>query len=100
MELILNLKPMTHFDAAARPIAAAFATQANAAPYQAEAARISLTERNPPRSSTAAASLHMDLSQPDLNDDAEGNRILWVALKGSTPPAPVTSYFANSRTGP
>jgi len=94
MELILGLRPMTHFDAAGRPLTAAFAAQPNNAPYQAEAPRISLTERNPPGSPTAARSLRFDLSEPDLGDDDEATEILWLALKNSPPPPPVRSYFS------
>ena len=35
MELILHLRPMTHFDAGARPMIAGFSQQASPAPYQA-----------------------------------------------------------------
>jgi DNA-binding beta-propeller fold protein YncE len=35
MELILHLRPMTHFDAGALPMAASFSQQASPAPYQA-----------------------------------------------------------------
>ena len=56
MELILGMRPMTHFDAAARPLTAAFADTPNNAPYTAEKPRISLTEQNPARSATAARS--------------------------------------------
>ena len=45
MELILGLRPMTQFDAAARPLTAAFATTAKPAPYTAEKPRISLTDQ-------------------------------------------------------
>jgi hypothetical protein len=94
MELILGLRPMTHFDAAGRPLTTAFVAQPNPAPYQAEAPRISLTERNPPGSPTASRSLRFDLHQPDLGDDDEATGILWLALKNSVPPAPVRSYFS------
>ena len=47
MELILGLRPMTHFDAGARPMNAAFSATADNTPYTAEKTRISLTERNP-----------------------------------------------------
>lgn len=36
MEIILGLRPMTHFDAAARPMTACFATTPDSAPYEAE----------------------------------------------------------------
>jgi hypothetical protein len=94
MELILGLRPMTHFDAAGRPLVAAFAAAPNPAPYQAEAPRISLTERNPPNSPTAARSRQMDFGAPDQIDDDELNEILWLAVKNTPPPAPVRSYFS------
>jgi len=94
MELILHLRPMTHFDAGARPMLAAFSQQAAPRPYQAEKPRISLEERNPANSATAARSARLDFSQADLNDDDELNDILWRAIRGTEPPAPVRSMFA------
>ncbi len=94
MELILHLHPMTHFDAGARPMFAAFAEQASTAPYQAEKPRISLDERNPAVSSTASRSARLDFSKEDLNDDDEVNDILWRAIRGTEPPPPVRSMFA------
>jgi len=75
MELILGLRPMTQFDAAARPLTAAFATTASQTPYAAESPRISLTERNPPGSSTAKRSERMDFKEADRIDDDELNDI-------------------------
>jgi len=94
MELILHLRPMTHFDAGARAMFAAFSQQPSSAPYQAEKPRISLDERNPPNSSTASRSARLDFSKEDLNDDDELNDILWRAIRGTDPPAPMRSIFA------
>jgi YVTN family beta-propeller protein len=94
MELILGLRPMTHFDAGARPLNAAFAATPSTAPYVAEKPRISLTERNPPNSPTAARSLKLDFSDADRADDDELNAILWLAIKKTDPPSPVRSYFS------
>ncbi len=93
MELILHLRPMTHFDAGARPMISSFSQRALPAPYQAEKPRISLEERNPANSATAARSARLDFSQADLNDDDELNDILWRAIRGTDPPAPVRSMF-------
>ncbi len=93
MELILGLKPMTQFDAAARPMVSVFGTEANLSPYTSEKARIDLNERNPQKSATAARSMHMDFSREDAIDDDELNEILWKAIRGGEPPAPVRSYF-------
>ncbi len=94
MELILGLRPMTHFDAGARVMSAAFSATPNSMPYVAEKPRISLTERNPANSPTAARSLKLDFSNADLADDDELNAILWLAIKQTNPPAPNRSYFS------
>lgn len=47
IELLLGLKPMTHFDAAADPMATAFQAEADPAPYVAEKPRLEPAERNP-----------------------------------------------------
>jgi hypothetical protein len=93
MELILGLNPMTHFDAGARPMNAAFQSAANVSPYAAEKPRIPLDQRNPERSATAARSARMDFSQEDRVDEDELNDVLWTAIRGTTPPPPVRSYF-------
>jgi YVTN family beta-propeller protein len=91
--LILGLRPMTQFDAASRPFAAAFQAKPDLAPYAAEKPRIRLDERNPERNPTAARSQRMDFSEADRIDDDELNDILWRAIRRSEPPAPVRSYF-------
>ena len=93
MELILHLHPMTHFDAAARPMFAAFSQQPSLMPYQAEKPRISLEDRNPANSATASRSARLDFSREDLNDDDEVNDILWRAIRGTDPPPPMRSMF-------
>jgi YVTN family beta-propeller protein len=56
MELILGLRPMTHFDAGSFPMWAAFSSAPDNRPYEAEKPRISLEDRNPPRSAPAVRS--------------------------------------------
>jgi len=94
MELILGLRPLTQFDAAARPLTMAFAGAPNSAAYEAEKPRISLTDKNPPRTALAARSARMDFSDADRADDDELNAILWESIKKSPAPAPVRSYFS------
>jgi len=36
----------------------------------------------------------MDFDEADEIDDDELNAILWIAIKGTEPPAPVRSYFS------
>ncbi|MBZ5605496.1 MAG: beta-propeller fold lactonase family protein [Acidobacteriia bacterium] len=94
MELILGMRPMTHYDAGARPLYTAFSSAPNPAPFTAEKPRISLMDKNPARSATAARSAQMDFDEADEIDDDELNDILWIAIKGTEPPAPVRSYFS------
>jgi hypothetical protein len=53
MELILGLRPMTHFDAGARPMFTAFQADPDARPYTAEKPKIPLDRRNPDASPAA-----------------------------------------------
>jgi hypothetical protein len=96
MELILGLRPMTQFDAAARPLTAAFAATANPAPYVAENPRISLTQRNPSGSATAARSQKMNFREADDINDDELNDILYLAIKAEHAPPPVRSYRSSN----
>jgi hypothetical protein len=72
----------------------AFASAPNAAPYEAEKPRISLTEKNPVKSATAARSAKMDFSDADRVNDDELNAILWEAIRNTPAPVPVRSYFS------
>jgi hypothetical protein len=90
----VGLRPMTHFDAAARPMFATFSQQPNAEPYKVIQPRTSLTDRNPGNSPGASESARMDFSDADRIDDNELNAVLWRALKHSDPPPPRRSAFA------
>ena len=52
-----------------------------------------MDERNPAAGALAARSAKMDWGEADEIDDNELNQILWLALRGGTPPAPVRSLF-------
>lgn len=93
IELILGLKPMTHFDAGARPMYSAFSAQPDIRPYMAETPQVSRTERNPSGTALAARSARLDFSEADLVDDHEMNEILWLGIKGIESPAPRRSIF-------
>jgi hypothetical protein len=94
IELILGLKPMTMFDASARPMANVFSKSPNLAPYRNEPPRVELNEKNSQRSATAGRSMKLDFSASDMADEHELNDILWIAIKGTTPPPSVHSVFA------
>jgi len=91
IELILGLRPMTHFDAAAPPMTAAFQSTPDLAPYTLEKPRTPLDARNPPRAAGVADNMKFD--REDENDDNELNDLLWRAIRKDAPPPPVRSYF-------
>jgi hypothetical protein len=93
IELIVGLRPLTHFDAAATPMFARFSRQPNAKPYSAIPPRISLTDRNPEGAAGGKESAKMDFSEEDRIDDDELNDVLWRAIKGTHPPPPTRSAF-------
>jgi DNA-binding beta-propeller fold protein YncE len=94
MELVLGMRPMTHFDAGARPMFGSFSQSPNTQPYSVINPKISLTDRNPGHTASAAASARMDFSDADRADDDELNAVLWRAIKHTEPPVPTRSAFA------
>ncbi len=92
IELILGLRPMTHFDAAAPPMSAVFQATADLAPYALEAPRTPLDAHNPPRAAGQVAD-NMKFDREDENDDDALNDVLWRAIRKDAPPPPVRSYF-------
>ena len=104
IELLLGLPPMSQFDAAARPMLAAFQPEPDLTPYTARPAGVSLEEKNTALSYGARASQKMDFTREDAIDDHALNDILWRAIKGpdSRPPAPRRAAFvviAKKKTG-
>ena len=94
MELILGLRPMTIFDASARPMWNAFTNKADTRAFDALPASHTIDDRNPPvKTADARRSQEFDLDEADRIDDDAMNAILWRAVKGSTAPAPVRSYW-------
>ena len=93
MEFLLGLRPMTHFDAGARPMTAVFQAAPDPAPYEAEKPRIKLDERNPRNAPAAAESQRMNFDEADMIDDDALNDILWRAIRKDPPPPPTRSFF-------
>jgi DNA-binding beta-propeller fold protein YncE len=93
IELILGLKPMSQFDAAALPMYACFQNTPDLRPYQCRAARIDLTEKNSPQA--WGGQIKMNFAREDAADDLLLNEIVWRSVKGPTSPmpAPVRAAF-------
>jgi hypothetical protein len=95
IELILGLKPMSQFDAMARPMFNSFQGKPDLRPYKALPVKVDLNERNPTNSWGAELSAKMDFSKEDAADDLVLNEVIWRSVRGpnSKMPAPVRAAF-------
>ncbi len=95
IELILGLKPMSQFDAAARPMYASFQPAPNLKPYQHVAPAVDLDEKNLATAWGADLSEKLDLTKEDAADDLLFNEIIWRSVRGPTSrmPPPVRAAF-------
>ncbi|MHB1426829.1 MAG: bifunctional YncE family protein/alkaline phosphatase family protein [Gemmataceae bacterium] len=99
MELILGLKPMSQFDAAARPMYHSFQSKPDLAAYQHMAPEVDLREKNQARAWGAKISEKFNLAKEDAADDLLLNEVIWRSVKGanSPMPAPVRAAFVLPR---
>jgi DNA-binding beta-propeller fold protein YncE len=95
MELILGLKPMSQFDAAARPMFNSFQPKPDFTPYTHVVPQVDLNEVNKPGAWGAKLSESFDLTKEDQADDLLFNEVIWRSVKGpdSKMPAPVRAAF-------
>jgi DNA-binding beta-propeller fold protein YncE len=93
IELILGLKPMSQFDAAARPMFNAFRPEADLWPYQAKASNVNLDEKNAKQA--WGGQIKMNFAREDAADDLLLNEVVWRSVRGpdSPMPAPVRAAF-------
>ena len=95
MELILGLKPMSQFDAAARPMYDSFQAKPDLTPYEHVVPEVDLKEKNKATAWGAKLSEKFDLTKEDAADDLLFNEVIWRSVKGpdSPMPAPVRAAF-------
>jgi YVTN family beta-propeller protein len=88
IELILGLEPMSVYDAAARPLYAAFGTHADLRPFDALPANADLGVTNTASAYGSRESASLDFTREDRVPAATLNRIIWHAVRGAqaTPP--------------
>jgi 6-phosphogluconolactonase (cycloisomerase 2 family) len=95
MELILGLKPMSQFDAAARPMYNSFTAKPDFTPYKHVKPDTDMNAVNKKDAWGAALSATFDLDKEDAADDLLFNEVIWRSVKGpnSPMPAPVRAGF-------
>jgi DNA-binding beta-propeller fold protein YncE len=101
MELILGLKPMSQFDAAALPMFNSFHGKADLRPYTGVPVIVDLNERNSRTAWGAKLSQKMDFTKEDAADDILLNEVIWRSVRGpdSAMPAPTRAAFVFTSRG-
>jgi DNA-binding beta-propeller fold protein YncE len=99
MELILGLKPMSQYDAAATPMFNSFQAKPDLRPYQALPANVELQERN--SAHAWGGKIKMNFAREDAVDDLLLNEVVWRSVRGpdSPMPAPVRAAFVFEHRG-
>ena len=95
IELILGLKPMSQFDAAAIPMFASFQSEPDFKPFAAKDVTVNLEEKNLKTAWGAERSRKMNFAKEDAADDLQLNEVIWRSVRGpkSPMPPPVRAAF-------
>src|SRR5207249_2225128 len=95
MELILGLRPMSQFDAAAQPMYASFQAKADTRRYEHVIPSADLTETNKVTAWGSKLSEKFDFTKEDSADDLLLGEVIWRSVRGphSPMPAPVRAAF-------
>jgi DNA-binding beta-propeller fold protein YncE len=88
IELILGLRPMSQFDAAARPMYASFQKTPDFRPYKHVVPKTDLQAVNKPGDWGALLSAFLDFSKEDAADDLVLGEIVWRSVRGADVPMP------------
>lgn len=101
MELILGLKPMSQYDAAATPMWRCFSNKPNPATFTAKTPGVDLAQKNVAVNTNSRRSDQFDLSIPDAIDDLVFSEIVWQTVRGekSIMPAPRRGAFVRLEKG-
>jgi hypothetical protein len=95
MELILGLKPMSQFDAAALPMYRCFQPAPDTTAYTLMPVTVDLNAKNGATAWGADKARSMDFSKEDAADDLVLNEMIWRSVRGADQamPAPTRAAF-------
>jgi YVTN family beta-propeller protein len=88
IELILGLKPMSQFDAAAMPMFASFEEKPDLTPYTVRPVTVDMEATNAKTAWGGKASQRMDFTKEDAADDLQLNEVIWRSVRGADSPMP------------
>jgi hypothetical protein len=97
MELILGLKPMSQFDAAAVPMFNSFQPEPDLKPYEALPANVDLRATN--KATAWGGNIRMNFAKEDAVDDLLLSEVIWRSVRGADAPmpTPVRAAFVRVR---
>lgn len=95
MELILNLPPMSQYDASATPLHDCFTINPDLTPYTARPNRVNLNQLNTAMGSLSDQSWKLNLEEVDRAPDDLFSEIIWKTVRGehAQMPAPRRAAF-------
>ncbi|MEP6514437.1 MAG: alkaline phosphatase family protein, partial [Parafilimonas sp.] len=95
IELILGLKPMSQYDAAATPMWRCFSKTANLTQFNAKPLQVDINEKNTAENTWQQKSETFDFSKEDRVPDDEFSEVIWKAVRGvdAVMPAPKHAAF-------
>ncbi len=101
MELILGLRPMSQFDAAALPMFKSFQSRPDLRPYTAMAPQSDLNAKTQASAWGTKQSAKMNFAKEDAADDLLLNEVIWRNVRGhlSPMPAPKRAAFVLAHKG-
>ena len=82
IELILGLKPMSQYDAAATPLWRCFSNTPDLTPFNAKPLQHDINEKNAVENAWQRKSETFDFSKEDRIPDREFTEVIWKAVKG------------------
>ena len=94
MELILGLRPMSQFDAAATPMFNSFQATPDLRPYVARQPVVDMEEKNSKTAWGADEAKKMNFAKEDAADDLLLNEMIWRSVRGSDSPMPAPKRAA------
>ncbi|WP_332369861.1 hypothetical protein [Spirosoma telluris] len=98
IELILGLKPMSQYDAAATPMWRCFNKQADLSGFTALEPGVDINQKNVAINRNSKRSSQFNLTRPDEIDDLIFSEIVWQTVRGesSVMPAPRRGAFVRA----
>lgn len=96
IELILDIPPMSQYDASATPMWRCFTDSSKHEPFNVKPCLVDLNQKNTAQNKWSVKSAGFDFSKEDLAPEKDLNEVIWVAVKGensSCPPPKHSAFF-------